>query len=89
MKKFIFALAFVFAPCAVHAGRILPNLYAEKFCQYAALGVSLDDARKAAIDAAYISSGKPTQINYKGKMINSDIIDAAIAVSKRCPQYMK
>lgn len=88
MKKLIFALTFIFAPCA-NAGEILPNLYAQKFCEYRALGISADDARKAAIDDAYISSGSSVKVNYNGKMVSSDVIKSAIAVTKRCPQFLK
>jgi hypothetical protein len=88
MKKLIFALTFILAP-SVNAGEILPYLYAEKFCQYRALGISADDARKAAINEAYISSGTPVKVYYHGKMIDSDVVDSAIAVIKRCPQFLK
>ena len=88
MKKFIFALTFILAPCAVNAGQVLPNLYASKFCEYRALGISADDARKAAMQDAYISSGNSVKVNYNGKMISSDVIKSAIAVTKRCPQFL-
>ena len=89
MKKFIFCAAFILAPCAVHAQQVLPYLYAKSYCQYRALGISADDARSAAMDDAYISTGTPTQVNYNGRKVSSDVIKAAIAVSKLCPQYMK
>ena len=88
MKKFILALTFILAP-SVNAGEILPYLYAEKFCEYRALGISADDARKAAVNEAYIFSGTPVKVYYHGKMIDSDIIDSAIAVIKKCPQFLK
>jgi hypothetical protein len=87
MKKFIFALTFILAPC-VNAGEILPYLYARKFCEYRSFGISAEDARKAAIDDAYVSSGKSTMVNYNGKMVSSDVIKSAIAVTKMCPQYL-
>lgn len=89
MKKFILALTFIVAPCAVNAGEVLPYLYAKRFCEYRALGISADDARTAAMQDAYISSGTPTMVNYNGKMISSDVIKSAIAVVKMCPQFLK
>lgn len=89
MKKLIFTLTFILAPCAVNAGEVLPNLYAQKFCEYRALGISADDARAAAMQDAYISSGNPVMVNYKGKMISSDVIKSAVAVVKMCPQFLK
>lgn len=89
MKKFIFCAALVFAPQAVHAQQVLPSLYAKHYCEYRALGISAEDARSAAMDDAYISAGTPTKVNYNGKMISSDVIKAAIAVTKMCPQYVK
>lgn len=88
MKRLIFTLTFIFAPC-VNAGEILPNLYAQKFCEYRALGISVDDARKAAIDDAYVSSGNPVMVNYNGRMISSDVIKSAIAVTNLCPKFLK
>lgn len=89
MKKFIFTLAFILAPCVVNAGEVLPYLYAKKFCEYRSLGISADDARAAAIQDAYVSSGNPVMVNYNGKMISSDVIKSAVAVVKMCPQYLK
>ena len=89
MKKFIFCAAFILAPNVVHAQQILPNLYAKHYCEYRALGISAEDARTAAINDAYISAGTPTKVNYNGKMFSSDVIQAAAAVVKRCPQYLK
>ena len=89
MKKFILALTLILSPCAANAGKILPYLYASKFCELAAAGVDLNDARKIAITESTISSGSSVQVNYQGKKVNSDILQAVIAVSKKCPQYMK
>lgn len=89
MKKFILALTFIVAPCAVNAGEVLPYLYAQKFCEYRLLGISANDARKAAMEDAYISSGNSVMVNYKGKMIRSDLIKSAVAVAKMCPQYLE
>ena len=88
MKKLIFTLTFILAPCAANAGEILPNLYAQKFCEYRALGISADDARTAAMNDAYISSGNSVMVNYNGKMVSSDVIKSAIAVVKMCPKLL-
>ena len=89
MKKLIVSLALIFSPCAVNAGQLLPYLYASKFCELAAAGVDLNDARKIAIIESTIPGASSVQVNYHGRKINSDTLQAAIAVSKMCPQYMK
>lgn len=91
MKRFIFTLTFILASCvnAVNAGEVLPYLYARKFCDYRSLGISANDARKAAMQDAYISLGNSVMVNYKGKMIPSDVIKSALAVVKMCPQYLE
>ena len=89
MKKFIFSAVFILAPSVVHAQQVLPNLYAARFCEYRDMGISADDARKAAMEDAWVSTGSPVQVNYNGKMISSDVIKAVSAVIKRCPQYLK
>jgi hypothetical protein len=89
MKKFIFALTFILAPCSVHSQQVLPNLYAKRFCEYREMGISADDARTAAMDDAWISTGKPVIVNYKGKMVSSDVIKSVSAVIKLCPQFLQ
>jgi len=89
MKKFIVSLALILSPCVANAGQLLPYLYASKFCELAAAGVDLNDARIIAITEATVSSGSSVQVNYHGAKVNSDALQAAIAVSKMCPKYMK
>jgi hypothetical protein len=89
VKKSIFALTLILSPCVANAGQLLPYLYASKFCELAAAGVDLNDARKTAITEAMISEGSSAQVNYNGRIINADTLQAAIAVSKMCPEYMK
>ena len=92
MKKFIVCAALTLAPIAfptlANARQILPYLYAVKFCELAAAGVDLNDARRIAIQESVVS-GDATMVDYHGKSVSSDTLRAAIAVSKLCPQYMK
>lgn len=89
MKSFIFALTFILAPCAVNAGELLPDLYAKKFCDYRAMGISVDDSRTAAVEDAYIESPKkPIMINYKGRMVSSDVLKAVMAAIEMCPKFV-
>jgi hypothetical protein len=89
MKKFIFALTFILAPCAVNAGQLLPNLYAFEFCKMRAAGLSVQDSMRVATEEAYISSGEAVKVTWHGKLVDSDILQAMIAISKLCPKYMK
>ena len=89
MNKFIFALGFVFSPIAVNAGQVLPNLYASKFCEMRAAGLSKEDATTVAMQEAYISSGYAAKVTWNGKLIDSDVLQASIAVVKKCPDLAK
>lgn len=89
MKKFIFALTFILVPCAANAGQLLPNLYAQKFCEYRALGISDDDSRRAAVYHAYVPTGTPIKVEYEGKMYSKDVLDSFLAAVDKCPQFAK
>lgn len=89
MKKFILALSFVFSPIAVNAGQVLPSLYASKFCEMRAAGLSKEDAAKVAMQDAYISSGQAAKVTWNGRLIDSDVLQASIAVVKKCPDLAR
>ena len=78
-------LGFLSIPSA-SAGQLLPNLYAREFCTLRALGVSKEEARNAAVASAYVSSLPDLpQITVGGSKTSSDVVQAVMAVSKRCP----
>lgn len=86
MKKLIFALAFALSPIAVNAGEILPNIYAYKFCEMRAAGLSKNDAMKVAMDAAYVSSTNSRKVFWNGQYVDADVLQTTIAVMKLCPE---
>jgi hypothetical protein len=89
MKKLIFALTVIFSHGAVNAGQILPDLYAYKYCEMRALGLSSQDAANVATDEAYISTGNSFKVKWNGIYVDADVLQAAAAAYKRCPKFMK
>ena len=71
------------------AGTLLTATYAKTFCDLRAMGASKDDARKAAVDAAYISSDDWTWVTINGNRYQSDTVLAAKAVFELCPELAK
>lgn len=75
------------APPGAAAYTILPNLYAQTYCQYRRLGVSSPDAVRAATRAASIEGDNWTWVTFRGTPTRSDIIDTAIVLSRLCPEF--
>ena len=91
MKSIIsLAVALVALPFSVSAGEILPNLYAREFCQAMDMGMPRESAIKYAMSQSYISSGSSTMVTLSdGSRVGSDSVAAALAATRRCPQYFK
>ena len=68
------------------AGEILPHLFAQTYCDARSVGISRTDAIDMALKAA-TTDGEPQTITYKGKQERSDVLNASLAVVRRCPQY--
>ena len=84
---FIAAGAFLLLPFPLQAGQILPNLYAQVYCESMALGMTADQARIQAVAESYISSGNPRTVTIQGTTTTTDIVAAARTAMKQCPQY--
>ena len=90
MKAIVLAIAFSTAtPTDVFAisYKLLPNLYAERYCNLRNTGVS----RKEAIDVAVrenLVPGESAQVTIQGKVYSIDIIDASNSVKLLCPMYL-
>ena len=89
MKKFFLLPAFMLMAVPASAGQIMPNLYAQEFCQLRDMGVSLSEARTAAFSTTYVNSlpDLPTVTVY-GTTVTSDVLNAYRAVSSRCPEHL-
>lgn len=88
MKSIIFAgIAALAFPLSVSAGQILPNLYAQTYCDSRDMGMSAYDARTQAIDESYISSGNPSGVTINGVQTTTDVVYAVRKTMKLCPQY--
>ena len=90
MKRlFILAVALFSAAAPVGASGliILPNLYASEFCKLRKAGLSVEDATTVAMRASTIQ-GESTKVTYNGQEVDSDVLQAALAVSERCPSLL-
>ena len=76
------------APASI-AGEILPNLFAREYCSLRSMGVSADEARTAAVEAAYLNNDTVSAtVTIDGKQYDVDVVRAYRAVSERCPQSL-
>jgi len=92
MKKIIAAAvlaATAFASPAAEAYQLLPNLYAKTYCDLRKLGVSYSEALNAAMEVAIVSDGDSSYVTIDGKSQRLDVVQAAVAVTERCPGLMK
>ena len=73
-----------------HAGTLLPNLYAIRYCNLRAIGAAHQDAMNAAFKFAFIDGDEWFMVTgANGKQERSDVVEAANAVFSRCPQSVK
>ena len=88
MKSIIMAgIAALALPISVSAGTILPNLYAQNYCDGMDMGLSSEDATKYAVQEAYISTGNPPYVMHNGRRVQTDVLKAARTARERCPQH--
>lgn len=90
MKLFLLATAAsiaIPAPASARNFRVLPFLYAEKYCMLRSLGA----ARAAAIETAIHESmiqGEVKEIQIDGGTYGMDVIESIEAVNAKCPEYL-
>ena len=88
MKRTLIILAALFAmPLSATAGTILPNLYAQAYCEAMDMGMSEDDATAYAVEDAYISSGNPPYVTVNGQRVQTDVLKAVNTAKKECPRH--
>jgi hypothetical protein len=88
--KTILAIAIASLPMPSLAGTILPNLYAQTFCELRSVGIDANDARLAAIRQSMISGNEWTMVRRAdGSHVQSDIVLAVRATFQRCPELVK
>ena len=66
-----------------HAGTILPNLFASEYCSLRSIGAT----ETAAVRKATIRSDDWIYVDYAGKRLRSDHLQATLAAYNRCPQF--
>ena len=88
MKSIIIAgIAALALPLSVSAGTILPNLYAQNFCDAMDMGLSSKDAAKYAVQEAYISTGNPLYVMHNGRRVQTDVLKEVRTAQQQCPQH--
>lgn len=86
MKPLILAASILLATPA-HAWQILPITYAKTFCEMRALGLTKDDATKAAIQASVIDGPDSPEVMVAGHKVRADALLAVKHISDECPQF--
>ncbi len=69
------------------AGVLLPNLFANEYCEMREIGLSEEDALKVATRKSMIS-GEPIKVRHNGEMVDEDVLRALNAAYELCPQHM-
>ena len=88
MKSFFLLPFLTLLTVPVTAGELLPNLYASEYCSLRDLGVSHQEANRAAISTAYLNNNvEPPKVTIGGKQYSVDVVRAVRAQETRCPQY--
>lgn len=90
MKLFLLATAasvVIPAPAFARNFRVLPFLYAEKYCMLRSLGATRAKAMETAIHESMIR-GEVKEIQIDGGVYGMDIIESTEAVKVKCPQYL-
>lgn len=92
MQTLLLAAAFATASSTANYAkaseyRLLPNLYAERYCSLRQIGVSREQAIGAAVKE-YLVPGSAPQVTINGKIYDVDVVEAAAAVKRICPIYL-
>ena len=88
MKSIILAgIAALALPLSASAGTILPNLFAQNFCDGMEMGLTSEDATKYAVQEAYISTGNPPYVMHNGRRVQTDVLKAIRTAQQQCPQH--
>ena len=76
------------AAAPADAYQILPNLFANRYCELRAVGVGQDDAMRAAMRESMINEPALPTVTSNGKTYTADVLLATNAVVRLCPQWM-
>lgn len=91
MKLFNISLSILslIIPSSSLAGQVLPTMYAREYCDLRKLGVIDDEARMAALTTAWVESLPDLpEVTIEGHKYTTDLVQAARAVTERCPEYL-
>jgi hypothetical protein len=85
LSVFVFSIAIFQQPVSAE---ILPRLYAVKFCELRAFGLSIDDAVAGAVDYSFVP-GRSRQVTWNEKQVDVDTLNAVLETKKLCPQHTR
>lgn len=89
MKSLLLIPALLLAAPASFAGQLMPNLYASEYCSMRELGVNKEDARRAAVSAAYVASlPDMPMVTIDGESYGADTVRAYRETKERCPHLL-
>ena len=69
----------------VSAQTFIPELAASRFCELRSMGVSVSDALQASVNDSWASLLRPTPVQYRGKLVDSNYLVMANRVGQTCP----
>lgn len=79
----------ILATLPVQAQSFYPNTYGSRFCELRRMGISKQQALKAAMHEAWSSNRQPSYVDYNGKRTSLDVLDAARYVANNCPELFQ
>jgi hypothetical protein len=82
--KWFFGAAFLLSPLAAEAKQLVPSLYAQKYCELRANGVSLEQAAKAAVEYSRVGEGFSHVVILRGRKYNSDVLASVELAASKC-----
>jgi hypothetical protein len=85
IRTTLFAAVLLLAAPAT-AQSFYPNLMGARFCELSRMGVSKEEAMKAAIAETWSKYRQPTYVTHNGKRTDLNVLDAANYIARNCPQ---
>jgi len=63
-----------------------PNLMGARFCELSRMGISKEEAMKAAMSETWSKHRQPTYVTHDGKRTDLNVLDAANYIARNCPE---
>jgi len=89
MIRVTFAAAALLLAGTANAQSFYPGQYGLRFCELRQMGLSLEQSRSTAMNEAWSNDRPEVIVNYKGKPVSLDVLDAVKIVLKTCPELAR